>query len=244
MSTALGVVLARGGSKGVPRKNLAPLLGKPMVVYTLEHALRSKRLNHLVLSTDDRDIGQAGEALGVRVVMRPEEMATDTAPMDWALRHAVKVIEPEADRIDFVVVLYGCVPVRKPGIIDQVIEKLEQTGADSVETYAPYRTPPQWAFTITGDKPSPLQGFHKAEYRRQNLVEAYYPDGAVVAMRRDVLMATEGIPVGCDDFLGTDRRAVVQQANDTVNVDNLSDILWAEFLVGMDHEGKAKETSR
>jgi len=234
----LGVVLARGGSKGVHRKNLAPLLGKPMVAYTIEHALQSRRVTRLVLSTDDSEIAAVGDSLGVQTIMRPEEMATDTAPMDWALRHTVKVIETESSKVDFVVALYGCVPVRKIGIIDKVVEKLESSGADSVETYAPYGTPPQWSFALEGDRPIPLAGCHKAEYRRQNLIQAYYPDGAVVAMKREVLMRTEGMLAGSDDFLGTDRRAVIQDPNDTVNIDGPSDILWAEFLLARENEAR------
>jgi CMP-N,N'-diacetyllegionaminic acid synthase len=238
MRKTLGVVLARGGSKGVPRKNLVPLLGKPLMAYTIEHALQSGRLTRLVLSTDDVEIAAVGESMGVRVIVRPEEMATDTEPMDWALRQAVRVIEEESGRIEFVVALYGCVPVRKIGIIDEVIEKLESSGADSVETYAVYRTPPQWSFAIEGDRPRPLEGCHKEEYRRQNLAKAYYQDGAVVAMKRDVLMRTEGIPTGSDDFLGTDRRVVIQDPNDTVNVDEPSDVLWAEFLLAREKEAR------
>jgi CMP-N,N'-diacetyllegionaminic acid synthase len=233
MTKVLGVILARGGSKGVLRKNLTPICGKPMVGYAIEHGLSARKLTHLVLSTDDSEIAAVGEGLGVRVIMRPDELATDTAPMDWALRHAVKIIEPQSGPLDFIVALYGCVPVRKNGIIDRVIDKLESTGADSVETYAAYRTPPQWSFAIDGDRLMPLEGCHKKEFRRQDLIPAYHPDGAVVAVRRDVLMQTEGMPTGSDDFLGVDRRAVVQDPNDPVDVNDPMDLLWAEFLISM-----------
>jgi N-acylneuraminate cytidylyltransferase len=231
MKKTLGVVLARGGSKGVPRKNLVSVLGRPMVAWTIEAGQRAKTLTHLVLSTEDQEIGSVGSELGVEVVLRPDDMATDTAPMDWALRHAVRIVEAEAGAIDFVVTLYGCVPVRKPGIVDEVVEKLDLSGADSVETYTCFPVPPQWSFIMAGDKPIPLQGCHKSEYRRQNLAPAYYPDGAVLAVRRSTLMNTEGAPAGSDDFLGRDRRAVVQAYGDTVNVDNLEDLPWAEFLL-------------
>jgi len=231
MKNTLGVVLARGGSKGVPRKNLVPICGKPMVAWTIEAGQRAQTLSHLVLSTEDPEIASTGRSLGVKVIERPDIMATDTAPMDWALRHALETVEAETGPIDFVVALYGCVPVRRPGIIDEAVNKLDASGADSVETYTCFAVPPQWSFTMAGDRPIPLEGCHKAEYRRQNLVPAYYPDGAALAIRRSALMNAKGEPPGSDSFLGRDRRAVIQEYGITVNVDNLGDLLWAEFLL-------------
>ena len=231
MSMVLGVILARGGSKGIPRKNLRILCGKPLVAYTVEAALRARRLNRVVLSTDGEEIARVAAEHGVEVIMRPAEYATDTAPMDLALRHAVRVIERQGDKVDIVVALYANIPVRQERIIDQVVDKLISSGADSVQTYAPYRTPPQWAYRVDDDKPTPLEGCYVPSYRRQDLIPAYHPDGAVVAVCRDILMQSEGAPVETEAFLGTDRRAVVQSPEDTVDVDEPFDLLWAEFLL-------------
>jgi len=229
--TILGVILARGASKGIPRKNLRNLYGKPLVAYTIEAALHAKRLNRVVLSTDDEEIARVAAEHGIEVIMRPAEYATDTAPMDLALRHAVRVIERQGDKVDVVVSLYANIPVRREDIIDQVVGKLVSSGADSVQTYAPYQTPPQWAYRIDDDKPTPLEGCYVPSYRRQDLVPAYHPDGAVVAVRCDILMQSEGTPVETAAFLGTDRRAVVQSPEDTVDVNEPFDLLWAEFLL-------------
>lgn len=231
MAITLGVILARGGSKGVPAKNLQPLLGKPLVEYTIDAAFAADRIDRLVLSTEDTKIAAIAEARGVEVVMRPKEYATDAAPIDLALRHAVRTVEWGGDEVGIVVGLYGNVPVRKKGTIDAVVEKMASSGADSVETYAPYTVPPQRALRLDGDKPIPLAGVYVPSYRRQQLVPAYHANGAVFALRRDVLMETENVPGETNAYFGTDRRVIVQNPQDAVDVDEPIDLLWAEFLI-------------
>lgn len=227
----LGVILARGGSKGVPNKNILNLCGKAIIAYTISAALRAKSLYRVVVSTDDEEIARiAGAYKGVEVIMRPPEYANDTASIDLALRHVVGKIGHQGDKINIVVALYANVPLRREGIIDEVVEKMILTNADSVQTYTPYTTPPQWAHQIDGDKVSLLDMKYEFAYRRQLLVPAYHPDGAVLAVRYDTLI--ESIDLSDHSaFLGTDRRAIIQSPEDTVDIDEPIDILWAEFLL-------------
>jgi len=230
MPKTLGVILARGGSKGVPGKNLRLLLGRPLLSYTIEAARTAERLSRLVVSTDDDRIAASAEGEGVEAIRRPPEMATDTAPIEWALRHAVRLVEAREGRLDAVVALYANVPVRKPGIIDLVVDKLLATGADSVQTYAPCPKPPQWACLLNDDRVRLLEDKYEGVYRRQELEPAFYPDGAVLAVSRASLMDSESSTRG-HAFLGRDRRAVIQAAQDTVDIDEPFDLLWAEFLL-------------
>ena len=230
MGIILCVILARGGSKGVPRKNVVKVLGKPLLVYTIEAALRAKSIDRIVVSTEDGEIAKIAEESGIEVTVRPAEYATDTAPMELALRHVVQEVEKQGCKIDVIVSLYGNVPLRKEGIIDRVIQKLILSGADSVQTYSPYTTPPQWAFRIDGDKPNLLDKKYTFAYRRQLLAPLYHPDGAAMALRYDTLMQ---ISESSDPraFMGHDRRAVIQSPEDTVDIDEPIDLLWAEFLL-------------
>jgi CMP-N-acetylneuraminic acid synthetase len=231
--TSLGVILARKGSKGILNKNLVPLCGRPLISYTIEFARNSQSLDALVLSTDCEKIAEVGSNSGIDVLMRPPEFATDKAPIDLALRHAVREMEKNSMIFDIVVVLYGNVPIRQSGIIDLAVKKAFETGAHSVETYAPHKKPPQRSYLIENDEPIPLAGIHVESYRRQDLEIAYYPDGAVTTIRRDVLMRTEYLPGESGKYFGTDRRAIIQEPDDTVDVDDPIDLKWAEFLMSL-----------
>ncbi len=227
----LAVIPARGGSRGIPRKNLQPLDGKPLIWYSIEAARQARRLDHIVVSTEDEEIMAVAKQFGVDVIKRPEEFATDLASIDGALRHAVREFEQDNGKIDFVVVLYANVPVRSEAIIDKVINTFVKSSADSAQTYAPYPKPPQWAFKIEESKAVPLDGCHVSSYRRQDLTPAYYPDGAVLMLRRDILMQSKEVPVGNDSYQGRERLAIIQAPEDTVDVDNSADLLWAEFIL-------------
>ena len=232
MSLILAVILARGGSKGLPRKNLRPLAGKPLVAHALEAALAARRVDRVVLSSEDAEIGAVARAYGVEWIRRPPELSTDTAPVDPALRHAVRTVEVGGAAVEVVVALYGNV-LRRPEAIERVVDKLLATGADSVQTYAPYAMPLEWAYRLEGDRVRPWaggEGFSRV-FRRQDCTPAYHPDGAVVAVRREVLMAAEYLPPEESPWMGRDRRAVVQGELDSVDIDEPLDLLWAEFLL-------------
>jgi len=231
MHKSLGVILARGGSKGVPRKNIINLRGKPILAYTIEAAQSSKSLDHVVVSTEEEEIEKISKDYGAEVIMRPTEYATDTAPMELSLRHAVNTMKEKGMKIDIVVSLYACIPIRKQGIIDSTIEKLISTEADSVQTYAPFITPPQWAYKIEGDKPELLNEKYRKAYRRQLLSPAYHPDGAVLAIRREILMRDTSNQSDPHAFMGNDRRAIIQEPEATVDINEPVDLLWAEFLL-------------
>ena len=231
MQSILCVILARGGSKGIPRKNIVELRGKPILAYTIEAAQNAKRLDHIVVSTEDDEIEKVAERYNAEVVKRPTEYAKDSSPMELSLRHAVQAMNQQGKKIDIVVSLYACIPVRKEGIIDLTIDKLISSGADSVQTYAPYTTPPQWAYTINDDKVEILDEKYRYAYRRQMLTPAFHPDGAALAIRYQTLMEA---PLDSSDphaFMGNDRRAIIQPPEDTVDVDEPIDLLWADFLL-------------
>ena len=114
--TVVGIVPARGGSKGIPRKNIAPLLGKPLLAYTAEAALAARRLARVILSTDDDEIAEVGRRCGLEVLfMRPPELARDDTPMLPVVQHAVRWLEERGDRYDAVCLLQPTNPLRRPG---------------------------------------------------------------------------------------------------------------------------------
>jgi CMP-N-acetylneuraminic acid synthetase len=224
----LGIIPARGGSKGVPRKNVLPILGKPVIAWTIEAALAARRLTQIVVSTDDGEIKSVAGRSGVRVIDRPAEYATDTVAIDLALRHAVCEIERDGKRVDIAVWLQANVPTVQPETIDRVIASLIENGGTSCQTVVPYRVPPQWAWRMERDRLIQLEGVYSYTTRRQDLPTAVHPDGAVTAILRDVLMAALDKPPPA--YLGNDRRGVVLAAIDSIEIDGPEDLdlcAWA-----------------
>ncbi len=125
----LGVIPARGGSKGIPRKNLRLLCGKPLIQWTIEAARRSGRLERFVVSTEDPEIAQVARACGADVLDRPAALATDEASTLAVLQHAVEALRPTV-----VVVLQPTSPIRSDGLIDRCLERFLAAAPDSLAT--------------------------------------------------------------------------------------------------------------
>ena len=129
----LGVIPARGGSKGVPGKNLATVAGRPLLAYTADAARTSRRLSRTVVSTDDVAIADAARGLGLDVpFMRPATLAADDVPMLPVLQHALAAIREQGDDVDVLVLLQPTSPMRRAEHIDAAVAMLETSGADSV----------------------------------------------------------------------------------------------------------------
>ncbi len=228
---ALGVILSRAGSKGLPDKCVRPLLGRALIEYTFDHALQARGLDAIVLSTDSRPAAALAARRGIETIDRPAALATDTATVDAAARHAVETWERRhGDVADVVVLLYGNIPVRPAGLIDRAIEHLVRSGASSVRSVAPVgRHHPDWLHRLDGDRM--IQFRPNSIYRRQDLEPLYYHDGAVVAVTRRALFDALRTPEDKQAFLGPDRRALVLDPRDAVDVDDAFDLLVAEAVL-------------
>ena len=227
----LGVILARAGSKGLVNKCMREVCGKPLIQYTFDHATESRLLSSVVLTTDSLPAKQLARSVQIEVVDRPEELAGDSATVDSAARHAVETWEDRhGNRVDAVALLYGNIPVRAPRLIDRAIEKLIDTGADSVRSVAPVsKQHPDWLHRLEGDR---MTQFRKNSiFRRQDLSPLYYHDGAVAVVTRAALFGALETPNDHQAFLGTDRRALIQQPEDAVDVDGPVDLLVAEAVL-------------
>lgn len=128
----LALIPARGGSKAIPRKNLLPINGVPLVVHSIQHALAAHKVDRVIVSTDDREISSVASANGVEVVMRPKELGGDTASSESALLHALNWVEQDGYAPDLVVFLQPTSPIRPAGCIDAAIETLLEQSADSL----------------------------------------------------------------------------------------------------------------
>ncbi len=224
----LGIVTARGGSKGIPRKNIAPLHGKPLLAHTAEAALAAKRLRRVVLSTDDERIAEVGRACGLEVpFLRPPELARDDTPTIPVLQDVVRKLEARGDRYDAVLTLQPTNPLRRPEDIDGAIELLERTGADSVISFVDVgeKHPARMKFVASDGRviDPPFAEAYEGQ-RRQDLPKLYLREGSIYLTRRDVLMEQNSLK-------GRDCRALIVPEERACNIDTPFDLFLAEQML-------------
>jgi CMP-N,N'-diacetyllegionaminic acid synthase len=223
----LGVVPARGGSKGIPRKNLAPLGGRPLIAYTCDAARASRRLTRTIVNTEDAEIAAAAVRAGIESpFLRSAQLATDDTPMLDVLTEVLARLAHDGQyRPDIVVLLQPTSPFRRGSHIDAAVDLLESTGADSVVsvTAVPHQFTPSSLLRLEGDRLQPFLGAG-GPLRRQDKPELYARNGpAVVAVRRQVL--EQG------SLYGADTRALVMRRDESIDIDDAFDLQVAELLL-------------
>ena len=223
----VGIIPARGGSKGVPRKNIRPLAGKPLIYYSIVGGKKARCLNRLIVSTDDLEIADVAQNLRVEVILRPKDLATDDAPMVPVLKHVVTYLENEEGYLtDIVVVLQATTPFRRAKDIDQAVQLLVDTGADSVVSVceAPHTCNPHWVMKIADGRLSPYLDADKGYARRQDLPKVYWRNGQIYAVKKEVLFRTNSV-------YGVDCRPYIMSGEYHINIDSELDFLLAELLL-------------
>ncbi|MFN0279974.1 MAG: cytidylyltransferase domain-containing protein [Pyrinomonadaceae bacterium] len=224
----LGIIPARGGSKGVHRKNIMPLCGKPLLAYTAESALASARLTKTILSTDDDDIADVGRSLRIDVpFMRPPELAEDATPTFPVILHAVAKMESLGEHYDAICLLQPTNPLRRAEDIDNCIEILEKSGADSVISILPvpvhynpkwvYYQSPQGELILSSSENEPVS-------RRQDLPPAFHREGSIYITKRSVLAEY-------NNLYGRKIRGFEIEPARSINIDTQDDWNQAEAMI-------------
>lgn len=222
------LVPARGQSKGIPRKNLRLLAGRPLLEYTAETALAVRSAARRILSTDDDEIADVGRRCGLEVpFMRPAELARDETPTLPVVQHALAWLEERGDRFDAVCLLQPTTPLRRPEDVDACIERLDQTGADAVVTVLPVpaRHNPHWVYFQSADGALHLStGGVDPISRRQDLPAAFHREGSVYVIRRDVVMEQNSL-------YGRHVVGVFVDPEESVDIDSFEDLDRASRLL-------------
>ncbi len=229
--TTLAIILARAGSVGLKNKHLLPLLGRPVISYTFDHARAATTLDHVVVSSDCPEVRSLGVYEGLSTIARPASLATSDASVQDVLLHALDRVESTTSfHADCIVTLYGNVPIRGEGVIDQAVRLLQTTGCDSVRSFVPVgKWHPAWMATLEDDRVVPVQA--GSIHRRQDLTPMFLHDGAVVACSRAALLRGRITPSDPHTFFGIDRRAVQTVPGETVEVDQITDLYFAEAIL-------------
>jgi N-acylneuraminate cytidylyltransferase len=237
--SALAVALARAGSKGVPRKNAALVGGRPCIAWTIEAAKSARTVSHVALSTDDPELASIARGLGATVIDRPPALASDTARVDDAARHAVDSVSSSLRLSDTspVVILYGNVPVRPAGLIDRAVGLMKETRCDSVQSYSGVgKNHPWWTARVDpgSGQVRPWEGevLNHGVFRRQDLPPAFIPDGGVLVVSRRALFGQiAGVEPGPHAFFGKDRRGVINPEGSVIDIDSTVDLLVADAIL-------------
>lgn len=181
----LAIIPARGGSKGVPGKNIAPVAGKPLLAHTVEQALAARLVNRVLVSTDDEAIAAVARAYGAEVVARPAGISGDTATSESALLHVLDTLTSrEAYAPDLVVFLQCTSPVRRPGDIDAAIQTLLDQQADSLLSVVPSH---HWLWRVVDGRPDSYNFDYRRRPRRQERPAEYDENGSIYVFKPHIL---------------------------------------------------------
>ena len=223
----LAVIPARGGSKGIPRKNIKKLSGKPLIAWTIEAALKAPSINRVIVSTDDEEIAAVAEQFGAEVPFkRPIAIARDDTPGLDPVLHAIEN-SPDSD---WVLLLQPTSPLRSVDDIEGIIKLCQEKGALSAVSVAEVGKHPFWMYQRSSDmRLQPLIPNRGEIMRRQDLPSVYVLNGALYLARPDWLIENQG-------FIGPETLGYVMPVERSVDLDTPLDWLWVEYLIERIHE--------
>ena len=219
----VGIIPARGGSKGIPGKNLVALGGRPLIAHTFEAARASRTLTRIVLSTDSEQIAEFGRAEGIDVpFLRPSSLADDDTPMLAVLQHAIGALE---SRPEIIVLLQPTSPLRRAEHIDAAVTLLQRTSADSVVSViaVPHQFTPGSLMRVEGDRIVPFLN-ETAAMRRQDKPVLYARNGPAILVTRSQIIESGRL-------YGGDTRPYVMSREDSIDIDEPFDLEIAEALL-------------
>ena len=226
MAQVLGLIPARGGSKGIPGKNLALLCGRPLLAYTADAVKQSRKLTRTIVSTDDERIAECARSLGLEVpFMRPAPLAADDAPMLPVVQHALEAMKERGFDADMVVLLQPTSPLRRAEHIDAAIDWLERTAADSMVSVVevPHQFNPVSVMRLDDGLLKPFLDGPTAT-RRQDKPKLFARNGpAVLAVRAAVVRG--------GSLYGERSWPLGMSAEDSIDIDTLRDLQLVEWVL-------------
>lgn len=220
----LAIIPARGGSKGLPGKNIKLLNGKPLIAYTIEAALQSKLITRVIVSTDDEEIAKVAKNFGAEIpFMRPSILATDEARSIDVFKYTIEELERNQNTINDFIVLQPTSPLRNAQHIDEAITLFKDQNADSVISYCREEHPIFWHKFINDD--GSLEDIFTEKYvmNRQEIRTTYYPNGAIYIIKRNLLDKQE--------LTGPKSFAYLMDRNYSADIDTIDDFSFVEYII-------------
>ncbi|MCD4759292.1 acylneuraminate cytidylyltransferase family protein [archaeon] len=228
----LAIIPARGGSKGIPRKNIKPFLGKPLIEYTIKLALSIQEIDKVLVSTDDKEIAEISKAAGAEVpFLRPEELAQDNTPSIPVFRHAISFLEEKGESYENILILEPTSPLRTKKIILQTIEALKNPEVETVVSAKKFDV--DFSDILKANEDNFLKIFLDLEtsVRRQDTKNIYLLDGTIYGVKRNILMDESLVilnPYKEKPDLKT--KLVLSDPRLSIEIDNEEDWEYAEYV--------------
>jgi CMP-N-acetylneuraminic acid synthetase len=232
------MINARGGSKGIPRKNIRPLMAKPLIGWSIEVAKQVRYIDRVIVSTEDEEIASVARRYGAEVpFMRPAELASDTSLQFDTILYNVERLEASGPRLDIVVLLQPTSPLRTVGDVEGCIELMASTGAETVITIAElHHFHPMGIWRIgEGTKLAPYDSTARAGFNRQTMPPLYWRTGSVYAFRRDVVLQKRAI------YGDKVHGYMVNEPRSWFNLD--TDFDWQLTEAWLQHQGYRQQTA-
>ncbi|QDM00880.1 acylneuraminate cytidylyltransferase family protein [Aliarcobacter butzleri] len=230
--TFLAIIPARGGSKGLPGKNIKELCGKPLISWSIEAGLKSKYLDEVMVTTDSKDIAYIAKQYGASVpFLRPDVLASDTATSFDAIKHTIEFYKNELDKeFNYIVLLEPTSPLRRGSDIDTAIEQLFNSNADSIVGIC--RTEDQNpAFLVFKNEKDFISGYENHDIkvlRRQDIKDVYFFEGTIYISKTDVLLNKK-------TFYHENTIGYVVPKYKSLEIDDIDDFIMVEAI--MKHKG-------
>lgn len=220
----LAIIPARGGSKGVPRKNKKKLGDKPLIAFSIEQAKESNCFSKIIVSTDDEEIATISKKYGAEIpFIRPSELANDTASSITVVQHAVDFFESKNEYFDAICLLQPTSPFREKNLINKAIEKFTNSDSDALISVlkVPHEYNPHWVFKEDDNgKLHIATGESEIIKRRQDLPTAFFRDGSIYLTKIDTIKK--------GSFYGEKLTYILNNPNLYVNIDTMEDWNQAE----------------
>lgn len=222
----LALIPARGGSKGIPRKNIKPLLGKPLIAWTIEQGKRSKYIDRIIISTEDEEIAEISKKYGAQApFLRPKELATDETKGIDVVLHTIEWMKRNNESFDLIMLLQPVSPLRTSEDIDKAVELLFSKNAMAIISVCEVDHHPYWVNRLPEN--GCMENFLKPEVMnkgRQELTTFYRLNGAIYLAYCDYIAKQKG-------FFGNESFAYIMPKERSVDIDDEMDFILAEFLM-------------
>lgn len=219
----LCIIPARGGSKRLPKKNIAIVAGKPLLAYAIEAAIKSKVFGSICVSSENEEILRVAKKFGAEPIKRQAELATDTAPVKQVCQQLLIELEDKGRSYETFAVLLTTNPLRSSGDIQTAYTIFKKGDANYVMSLVEFSHPPQRAVQTNENHVTPYFGM---EYMTQTqlLEPLYRHDGTIIIAKTDIFLKEK-------EFYGSKVKPYFQPVKRSVDIDNALDLKWAEFLI-------------